>query len=193
MRGYFGIGAEGISKSMNVGSLFRTAHAFDASFVFTVAAVYSRTEGAKADTSDATAHLPFYDFPDIKLMALPQGCSLVGIEITDDAIDLPSFHHPKNAAYILGPERGALSPAMTERCDYVIKIPTKFSINVGLAGALVMYDRLVSLGRFAPRSVATGGPTEALPEPVFGQPKSRAAMETYRAEPPAQDTFNKNK
>jgi tRNA G18 (ribose-2'-O)-methylase SpoU len=186
MRGYFGIGAEGISKSMNVGSLFRTAHAFDASFVFTVAAVYSRTEGAKADTSDATAHLPFYAFPDIKQMALPQGCSLVGIEITDDAIDLPSFHHPKNAAYILGPERGALSPAMTERCDYVIKIPTKFSINVGLAGALVMYDRLVSLGRFAPRPVATGGPTEALPEPVFGQPKTRAVMEQFRTDPPTQ-------
>ena len=75
----------------------------------------------------------------------------------------------------------------------MIKIPTKFSINVGLAGALVMYDRLVSLGRFAPRPVATGGPTEALPEPVFGQPKSRAAMELYRAEPPSQASFDENK
>ena len=31
MRGYFGIGVEGISKPMNLGSLFRTAHAFGAS------------------------------------------------------------------------------------------------------------------------------------------------------------------
>lgn len=186
MRGYFGIGVEGISKSMNVGSLFRTAYAFDASFVFTVAAVYSRIEGSRSDTSDATAHLPFYAFPEIEQMALPEGCSLVGVEITDQAIELPSFHHPKNAAYILGPERGALSQALTERCDYVIKIPTKFSINVGLAGALVMYDRLMSLGRFAPRPVATGGPTEALPEPVFGQPKSRAAMEKFRTDPTSQ-------
>ena len=36
MRGYFGIGVEGISKTMNVGNLFRTAHAFGASFVFTI-------------------------------------------------------------------------------------------------------------------------------------------------------------
>ena len=36
MRGYFGIGAEGISKPMNVGNLVRSAHAFGASFLFLV-------------------------------------------------------------------------------------------------------------------------------------------------------------
>ena len=50
MRGYFGIGVEGISKAMNIGSIFRTAHAFEASFVFTVGANYSVSEGSKADT-----------------------------------------------------------------------------------------------------------------------------------------------
>ena len=57
MRGYFGIGVEGISKTFNVGNLFRSAHAFDASFVFTVDAVYKRNEGAKADTSDREIQL----------------------------------------------------------------------------------------------------------------------------------------
>ena len=38
MRGYFGIGVEGINKPFNVGNLFRSAHAFGASFVFTLAA-----------------------------------------------------------------------------------------------------------------------------------------------------------
>jgi len=190
MRGYFGIGIEGVSKAMNVGSLFRTAHAFGASFVFTVAAYYARAEGTKADTSDTTSHLPFYAFPDTESMVLPQGCSMVGIEITDTAIELPSFHHPKNAAYILGPERGAISPVLTERCDYIVKIPTKFSINLALAGALVMYDRMISLGRFAPRPVATGAPVEEVPEPVFGEPKNRAAMEPFRAQPPNIDSRN---
>lgn len=192
MRGYFGIGVEGVSKAMNFGSLFRTAHAFGASFVFTIAASYARAEGTKADTSDATSHLPFYAFPDLDHMALPEKCSLVGIEITDQAIELPSFHHPKNAAYVLGQERGALSKEITERCDYIVKIPTKFSINLGLAGALVMYDRMISLGRFAPRPVATGAPTEELPEPVFGEPKNRAAMEAYRSEPPSLDLLEES-
>ena len=71
MRGYFAIGIEGVSKPMNVGSLFRTAHAFGASFVFTVAADYSRVHCAKSDTSDTPGHLPFYGFPDVSSMILP--------------------------------------------------------------------------------------------------------------------------
>ena len=35
---------------------------------------------------------------------------------------------------------------------------------------LVMYDRAVSVGRFAPRPEMPGGPVETLPEPVFGPP-----------------------
>ncbi len=71
MRGYFAIGVEGISKAMNVGSLFRSAHAFGASFVFTVAAAYPRGEGGKSDTSDAPGHVPFDRFPDITSLLLP--------------------------------------------------------------------------------------------------------------------------
>jgi tRNA G18 (ribose-2'-O)-methylase SpoU len=184
MRGYFGIGAEGISKAMNVGSLFRSAHAFGASFMFTVAAVYPRREGGKADTSDAHGHVPFYGFPDVGSMVLPRECQLVGVEITDDAIELPSFHHPRCAAYVFGPERGALSPEMAARCAFLVRIPTRFSVNVGIAGAIVMYDRLLSLGRFAPRPFRPGGPAEPLPEPVFGGPVLRRKMEAFRAAAP---------
>ena len=170
MRGYFGIGAEGISKPMNVGTLFRTAHAFGASFIFTVNAQYARREGARADTSDAPGHVPLYSFPDVASMQLPQGCRLVGVELTDDAIELPSFRHPTSAAYILGPERSSLSPAVVERCEFVVKIPMRFCVNLGVAGSIVMYDRLISLGRFPPRPVAAGGPTEDLKPHVHGGP-----------------------
>ena len=39
-----------------------------------------------------------------------------------------------------------------------------------LAGALVMYDRMISLGRFAERPVRTGGPVETLTAHVHGAP-----------------------
>jgi len=39
MRGYFGIGVEGLSKRYNAGELFRAAHAFGAGFIFTAGAV----------------------------------------------------------------------------------------------------------------------------------------------------------
>ena len=189
MRGYFGIGVEGVSKAMNVGSLFRTAHAFGAGFVFTVAAAYGELDGEKADTSATTAHLPFYAFPDVAAMVLPDRCTLIGVELTEDSIALPSFTHPRRAAYVMGPERGQLSDALSAKCAHVVQIPTKFSVNVGIAGALVMYDRLISLGRHAPRPVAAGGPTQAEPEHLFGPPKLRRRMEPFRAVPPDSDGY----
>ena len=95
MRGYFAIGVEGIGKEMNVGNLFRSAHAFGASFVFTVSAADSRS----------------------------------GVEPLDEAEDPPSFGRPRCAAYVLGPERGSLSPDMVARCDRLVRIPTRFCIN----------------------------------------------------------------
>jgi tRNA G18 (ribose-2'-O)-methylase SpoU len=184
VRGYFGIGVEGISKAMNVGSIFRTAHAFGAGFMFTVNASYARGEGGRADTSSALGHTPFYEFPDINAMVLPEKCALVGVELTPEAVDLPSFHHPAKAAYILGPERASLSPEMVERCEFVIKIPMQFCVNVSIAAAIVMYDRVQSLGRFQRRPQRPGGPSAPLPEPVFGGPKFRARVEKFQAPPP---------
>lgn len=185
MRGYFGIGIEGVSKAMNAGALFRTAHAFGAGFVFTVAAAYEPHEGGRADTSDTPGHVPFYSFPDVESMVLPVGCRLIGVEIADDAIALPSFTHPPQAAYVLGPERGRLTEAMIGRCAFVVRIPTRFSINVGVAGALVMYDRMISLGRFAPRPLRPGAPDAPAPSHVYGDPKFRRRAAPFRARPPA--------
>ena len=149
-RGYFAIGAERISKSLNLGNLMRSAHGFGARFTFTIGATYQALE-ARADTSKGAQHLPHYDWTSLENIQLPKGCRLVGVELLDGAIDLPSFHHPRRAAYVLGPEKGSLSPALLERCDHVVKIPTSFCINVAMAGAIVMYDRVRSLGRFEPR------------------------------------------
>ncbi len=168
MRGYFGIGAEGISKPMNLGNLIRSAHAFGASFVFLVDMHYT-AESALSDTSLAEYQLPLYRFPSVDALVLPRSCVLIGIELLDEAIELPSFRHPLNAAYVFGPERGSLSPEMLARCAHIVRIPTRFCINLAVAGAIVMYDRMLSLGRFAPRPVRSGGPTEPLPSHVHGK------------------------
>jgi hypothetical protein len=63
-----------------------------------------------------------------------------------------------------------LSASAQALCDFIVRIPTRFSVNLGIAGALVMYDRLISLGRFAERPVAAGGPVAPLAPPVFGEP-----------------------
>lgn len=172
-RGYFGIGAEGVSKSANVGALLRTAHAFGASFCFTLGTGFDARAGRTADTSDTPAHVPLWRFDSAAELHLPKGCQLVGIEIHEDAAELPSFRHPLSAAYVLGPERSSLSPALLARCDHLVRIPTRFSLNLAVAGALVLYDRLLQHGRFADRPVKSGGASEAAPastghgHPVF--------------------------
>ncbi len=70
-------------------------------------------------------------------------------------------------------ERGELSGEMVARCTHVVKIPTRFCVNVGIAAALVMYDRVLTLGRFPARPLTPGGPVEALPGHVHGGPVIR--------------------
>ncbi|MDJ0608028.1 MAG: RNA methyltransferase [Kiloniellales bacterium] len=180
MRGYFAIGVEGISKPMNLGNLLRSAHAFGASFFFTIAPAFQAREVALSDTSDAAKHLPLYTYASVDALTLPRGCALVGVELTPDAVELPCFRHPAAAAYVLGPERGSLSSALTERCDFVVRIPTKFCVNVGIAGAIVMYDRVISQGRFARRPVNPRSSAEPLPPHVHGPQVRRSGHDPVR-------------
>lgn len=154
MRGYFGIGVERISKAMNLGAVLRTGHAFGASFAFTIKAHHRAKMVDRADTSKSDQHLPLYEWTNLDEMVLPKGCTLIGVELDERAINLPSFRHPINAAYLLGPEKGSLSEEATNLCTHIVKIPTKFCINVSLAAALVMYDRTLTLGHHEPRPIS---------------------------------------
>lgn len=177
MRGYFGIGVEGVSKPINVGNLIRSAHAFGASFVFTISANCDLTD-SPADTSNMAAQVPVYPFSSLESMRLPKGCALVGIEIEERAVELPSFRHPRCAAYVLGMERAGLSPELSACCDHLVKIPTQFSLNLATTGGIVMYDRMLSMRNFANRALMAGGEPLPLPEHQFGMPVIRRAAKS---------------
>ena len=86
---------------------------------------------------------------------------------TTDATPRASSNSTERAS---GSERGNLSPELIAHCDHVVKIPTQFCVNVGVAGAIVMYDRLMSSGQFAARPIAPGGSVEPPPVHQFGEP-----------------------
>ena len=94
----------------------------------------------------------------------------------EDAVDLPSFRHPLNAEYVLGPERAGLSAGLLQRCDHVVRIPTRFALNLAVAGALMLYDRLLQHGRFAERPVGSRGVVQALPATGHGPPRFRRTI-----------------
>lgn len=173
MRGYFAIGIEGVNKSGNIGNLIRTAHGFNAAFAFSITPKISYSKRTGTDTSKAAQSIPYYEFNSIDEMTLPKGCQIVGVELTEEAIDLPTFRHPLNAAYVLGAERFSLSEELIKKCDHVIKIPTKFCLNVATAGAIVMYDRSLVHGRYPGRALTTFGENEPLKKHVRGGPKLR--------------------
>ncbi len=121
-------------------------------------------------------HMPSYRYGDASELRLPQGCRLVGVEITEDAIELPRFRHPSRAAYIFGAERMSISPPVLELCEFVVKIPMRFSINVGMAGAITLYDRMLSMGGYPDRPVRPGGSIDTVPpHHHWGAPLARIA------------------
>ncbi|MFP4520061.1 MAG: RNA methyltransferase [Oceanicaulis sp.] len=172
MKGYFAIGVEGVSKARNLGAVMRTGHAFGASFVFTVGAANKAREMFQTDTAKTALNVPYYDWASIDEMVLPRACQLIGVELTKDAVELPSFRHPRAAAYVLGRERGDLSPDMLARCAHVVKIPTRFCLNLSVAAAITLYDRTLCLGGFPQRPVRPGGPLEEKAH-VWGAPRKR--------------------
>jgi hypothetical protein len=71
---------------------------------------------------------------------------------------------------------------MLARCRHVVRIPTRFALNLAVAGALVLYDRLLQHGRFAERPVHSGGAGTGLPPaPGHGEPIFRRHPPTWRA------------
>ena len=141
MTGYFAIGIYHPLKSVNIGSLYRSAYCFGASYIFTVGQKYHRQS---ADTTESWKHMPLFNYQtseDFKKSA-PHDCLIIGIEQTTKAKLIHGFVHPKRAIYLLGAEDKGLPENILRLCNDVIEIPSKQCLNVAMAGSIVMFDRL---------------------------------------------------
>lgn len=140
MRGYFGIGIEYTKCKKNIGTLWRSALLFNASFVFTLGMKYT---WRPTDTYKTWRHVPLFQYPSLDelIASMPKDAQLIGIEMTEDAIDLLDFNHPQRCVYLLGTEDTGLSAGTLARCHHIIKLPGVRSMNVSVAGSLVLYDR----------------------------------------------------
>lgn len=143
-RGYFGIVVWHPKTAANVGTLWRSAFLNDAAFVGTIGRRYKR-QGS--DTIGTANHVPLIHYSDIDdlIEHLPSSCPLVAVELDECAKMLPEFSHPERAVYLLGAEDHGMPPSVLGRCHYTVQIPTArdWSMNVAVAGAIVMYDRAI--------------------------------------------------
>lgn len=142
MRGFWGIGVFHSKTAANIGTLWRSADAFGAAFVFTVGRRYQRQA---SDTTNAWRRIPLYNFADMADLKdhLPLDCPLIGVELADKAVPLSGFKHPERACYLLGAEDHGLGPREIEACHKIVIITGgKACLNVASAGTVVMYDRI---------------------------------------------------
>jgi len=144
--GAFAIGIDHPKRELNVGTLLRSAFNFGAALVFTVGRRYEPQHG---DTVKAWRQLPVMHFQtwDDYRMSAPRAWVPVGVEIGREAVDLRTYRHPPCAVYILGAEDGGLTNEAAALCHDLVVIPSTLCLNVAVAGAVVMYDRLAKKTR----------------------------------------------
>jgi tRNA(Leu) C34 or U34 (ribose-2'-O)-methylase TrmL len=70
---------------------------------------------------------------------------IVCVELAENALALPAFHHPHEALYIFGPEDGTIDQPTIDRADAVVYIPTAGCLNLAAAVTVLLYDRASKL------------------------------------------------
>lgn len=138
--GFFGIGIlSGVSEP-NLGTLWRSAYILGASFIFTVDKKYKSKGG---DVTSAWTKIPLYHYESFDQLKqnIPYSTKLIGVEMGEQSQDIHQYKHPDRAIYLLGNEQSGLPPKIISECHELIKLPGNYSLNVAVAGSLIMYDR----------------------------------------------------
>jgi len=138
----FGIGIFKTKTETNVGTLWRSAFNFGASFIFTIGQRYKKQS---SDTVASWKQIPLFnyiDFQDFK-DHIPYDYQIICIENDAQSISIKNFVHPKNCIYLLGAEDNGLSKEILEKYKTHLIIPSKYCLNVAVSGSIVMYDRII--------------------------------------------------
>ena len=137
---FFGIGIQNGKTPENLGVLWRTAQNLGANFIFTIG---NRYANQACDTQNAVKSLPYFHYETFEdfYKHLPKGARIVGVEITKDSESLEDFKHPKRCVYLLGAEDNGLTKQAIEKSHFLVKFSSIQSLNVAVAGSIVLYDR----------------------------------------------------
>lgn len=140
-RGFYGIGIYHPKTAVNIGTLWRSAHIFEASFIFTIGKRYQKQA---SDTMCSPRHIPLYNYLSLEDFKenLPYLAQLVCIEINQKSRSLKTFKHPHQAVYLLGAEDyGIPEKILNESIVVQIDSPQSYCLNVSTSGSIIMYDR----------------------------------------------------
>ena len=143
---FFGIGIQNGKTPENLGVLWRSAQNLGASFIFTIGNRYAKQA---CDTHNAVKAMPYFHYENFEefYKNLPKGARLVGVELNEKAEYLETFNHPRRCVYLLGAEDHGLSKRAIEKSHHLVQFRSELSVNVSIAGSIVMYDRQLNKPR----------------------------------------------
>lgn len=135
------IAIENWEHDFNIGSIVRTANAFNvAAFHIVGRRRWNRRGAMVTDRYQHEIHHP--DAHHLARWAADHNLALLGVDNVPGSVPLENYPMPRECVLIFGAEGPGLTPALQERCDSVLHI-TQYgstrSMNAGAAAAIAMY------------------------------------------------------
>jgi tRNA G18 (ribose-2'-O)-methylase SpoU len=164
------IAAWNITKEHNVGSLVRTAHAAAAAELILVGEREWNVDAAK--TSELYTTVTQIDGVEAFRNHLEsRRWNLVAVELDDRAVNVFEAEYPERPCFLLGAELAGVPGDLLEEAELVIQIPQWGlvpSLNLAIAGSIVIYDYLAKLHRDGRLNRPDGG----LVDEIEGEPEA---------------------
>ncbi len=137
----FHVAVENFAHDFNIGSVVRTANAFNAAAVHIVGRRRWNRRGAMV--TDRYQHVRHHsDVEALAQWARGEGLVLLGVDNLPGAVALETYALPRRCLLLLGQEGPGLSPAAHAACADVLSIAqfgSTRSINAGAAAAIAMH------------------------------------------------------
>jgi tRNA G18 (ribose-2'-O)-methylase SpoU len=133
------IAIENLQRDFNIGTIVRTANAFNVRAVHIIGKKQWNKRGAMVTDlyMNIEYHASVTDF-----IKATMGKKLIAVDIVEGAKDLADTQLPDNAVLVFGGEGPGLSPVMLTAADQIVKIDqhgSTRSVNVGVAAGIAMY------------------------------------------------------
>ena len=137
----FHVAVENWGHDFNIGSVVRTANAFNAAGVHVVGRRRWNRRGAMV--TDRYLHVHHHDtVDDLGSWAAGEELPLVGVDNVEGSVPVETYDLPQRCVLLLGQEGPGLSAPALAACDVVVAV-TQYgstrSLNAGAAAAVVMH------------------------------------------------------
>lgn len=135
------VAIENFQHDFNIGTIVRSANAFNVSAVHIIGKRHWNRRGAMV--TDAYMHIHYYADVEAFMQAMQaRDKAVIAVDIVPQSISITDAPLPENAVLVFGGEGPGLSEALLREAEQVVKIDQQGStrsVNVGVAAGIAMF------------------------------------------------------